>query len=116
VQVRFEYVTDAAINGEGLLLDDIAIPEIDYQSDFEKDDGGWDAAGFVRIENGLPQIFRLALILKGKDTTVQTIPISPDQTARIPLSIGSDVSEAVLLVTGTTRFTRELAYYSVEIR
>ena len=116
VQVRFEYVTDAAINGEGLLLDDIAIPEIDYQSDFEKDDGGWDAAGFVRIENGLPQIFRLALILKGKDTTVQMIPISPDQSARIPLSIGSDVSEAVLLVTGTTRFTRELAYYSVEIR
>ncbi|NOY99720.1 MAG: hypothetical protein GXP40_11055 [Chloroflexi bacterium] len=117
VQVRFEYVTDAAVNGEGLLLDDVSIPEIGYQSDFESDDGGWEAAGFVRVQNALPQTFRLALILKGSGgTTVQMIPVSDGQTAEIPLSLGGDVREATLVVAGTTRFTRELANYSIEIR
>ena len=41
IQLRFEYITDAAVNGEGLLLDDISIPEIDYFTDFESDNGGW---------------------------------------------------------------------------
>ena len=49
VQLRFEYLTDAAVNGEGFYLDDIAIPEIDYFTDFEQDTGGWQGAGFVRI-------------------------------------------------------------------
>jgi len=30
VQLRFEYVTDAALNGEGLLLDDLTIDAIGY--------------------------------------------------------------------------------------
>ena len=49
VQLRFEYITDAAVHGEGLLLDTLSIPEIGYSSDFESDDGGWTAEGFVRI-------------------------------------------------------------------
>ncbi len=35
IQLRFEYVTDAAINGEGFLLDDVSIDAIHYKSDFE---------------------------------------------------------------------------------
>lgn len=122
VQVRFEYVTDAAVNGEGLMLDDVSIPEIGYQSDFENNDGGWNANGFVRIENVLPQTFRLALILKGRNTSIQMIPVTSDQTAQILLSIGDDpggrddVNEAILVVTGTTRYTREQANYSIEMR
>ncbi len=116
VSLRFEYVTDAAVNGEGFLLDDLVIPEIGYQTDFEADDGGWQAAGFVRIQNSLPQTFRLALILKGNNgTRVTIIPINPDQTADIPIRLGSG-EEAILVVNGTTRFTRELAAYQFSIR
>ncbi|HLF73288.1 MAG TPA: choice-of-anchor J domain-containing protein, partial [Anaerolineales bacterium] len=115
VQIRFEYVTDAAVNGEGLLLDDISVEAIGYQSDFEADDGGWQAAGFVRVENVLPQSYRLALITKGDTTTVTEIPLNPDQTAEIPLSLKAG-DEAILIVTGTTRFTRQPAAYQIEIR
>ncbi len=45
-----------------MLIDDIAIPEIGYSADFEKDDGGWKAAGFARVQNVLPQDFRLTLL------------------------------------------------------
>ncbi|RME87141.1 MAG: hypothetical protein D6770_10185 [Anaerolineae bacterium] len=116
IQIRFEYVTDAAVNGEGFLLDDVSIPEIGYFTDFETDDGGWQGNGFVRVQNILPQTFRLALILEGQKTTVQSIPLSPDQMAEIPLSLGNDVSEAVLVISGTTRFTREPAGYRLEVK
>ncbi len=116
VQLRFEYVTDAAVNGEGLLLDDISIPEINYSADFESDDGGWQAAGFARIENALPQTFRLALISKGGETIVQTITVNPDQTAEISVDLGGEVDEVTLVVSGVTRFTRGEGSYTISIK
>jgi immune inhibitor A len=115
VQIRFEYVTDAAVNGEGFLLDDVRVDAINYQSDFEADEGGWEAAGFARVENILPQTYRLSLITQGDTTTVTHIPLSPEQTAEIPLSLQPG-EEAILIVTGTTRFTRLPAAYEIEIK
>ncbi len=115
VQIRFEYITDAALNGEGFLLDDVKIDAINYQTDFEVDNGGWEGAGFVRVDNVLPQTYRLALITKGATTTVTQITLNPDQTADVPLSLKSG-EQAVLIVTGTTRFTRQPAAYQMEIK
>jgi immune inhibitor A len=111
VQLRFEYVTDAAVNGEGFMVDDIAIPQMNYFADFEVDDGGWEAAGFVRIQNVLPQTFRLALISIGTETNVEYLILNPDVSLEVPLSFGQDVDEVVLVVSGTTRFTRLPAAY-----
>jgi hypothetical protein len=117
VWLRFEYVTDAAVNGEGFLLDDVSVPAVGYFSDFETDDGGWEAAGFVRINNSLPQTFRLALLTRNSNgVTVEIIPLTPDQVAEIPIQIGDDVQEVVLVITGTTRFTRQPASYEIDIR
>jgi hypothetical protein len=118
VSLRFEYVTDLGVNGEGFLLDDVSVPAVGYSADFEKDDGGWQAQGFARVENVLPQTFGLALIQKtGKGTTVQIIPVSADQVADIPLSVGQNgVSQAVLVVAATTPFTRLEAAYQISIR
>lgn len=114
VQIRFEYITDAAVNGEGFLLDDVRVDAIGYQSDFETDDGGWVAAGFARVENVLPQIYRLALIVEGDTTTVTQIAVNADQTAEFPLSLKSG-EKAILIVTGTTRYTRLPAAYQIHI-
>jgi hypothetical protein len=70
----------------------------------------------VRVENVLPQTFRLALIKQGQTTTVEMIEVNDDQTAEIPISIGGDVDSVTLAVSGTTRFTREEGSYTVEIR
>ena len=117
VQLRFEYITDAAVNGEGMLLDDLRIPEIDYFEDFESGAGGWDAAGFVRVQNLLPQYFRLALIAKSASlgTRVEYIDLDLANVTEIPLSIGGDVDEVVLVVMGATRFTRQTAAYRFAI-
>lgn len=115
VQVRFEYVTDAAVNGEGFLLDDISIDAINYKSDFEADDGGWVGDGFARVGNTIPQTYRLSLIIKGAETTVTSIEVESDQTAEIPLSLKSG-ENAVLIVAGTTRYTHQKAVYQIEIK
>jgi len=115
IELRFEYVTDPAVNLEGLALDDVSIPAIHYSSDFESDDGGWRADGFARVEDDLPQNFRLALIVKGDKTTVQNITLTPDQTADIPFSLKAG-QNAVLVVTGTERFTRLRAGFTLEIK
>ena len=55
ILVRFEMITDDGINQPGIAIDDVAVPEIDYFSDFESDDGGWQAAGWLLTDNRLPQ-------------------------------------------------------------
>jgi hypothetical protein len=106
VLIRFEYITDAAVNGEGLLVDDIAIPELEYFEDFEVGDGGWQAQGFARVQNVLPQHFRLALISHGADTTVQILVVPAANVLDIPID-----GETTLVVMGATRFTRQPATY-----
>ena len=116
IQLRFEYITDAAVEGEGMLLDDVSIDAVNYRSDFEVDNGGWKPDGFARIENTLPQTYRLALILKGNnETSVQNITVQADQTTDIPLSLKPGES-AVLVITGTQRFTRLPAGYTIKIK
>jgi hypothetical protein len=118
VSVRFEYITDPAVNGAGFLLDDVTVPAIHYSTGFETEDASWVANGFARIENAIPQTFRLALITHTAGaTTVRDIPLTADQSADIPLTIGQNgVKDVTLVVTGTTRFTRELAPYQFLIR
>jgi len=116
IQIRFEYITDAAVHGEGLLLDDVSVPEIGYFSDFEMDEGGWIAEGFVRIENGLPQTYRLALIHLDAAPRVEYLSVPGGNQLEIPVDKGDNGSHPVILVvTGTTRFTRQKANYWFEL-
>jgi immune inhibitor A len=116
VQLRFEYVTDAAVNNQGFLLDDVAVLETGYFSDFESDDGGWIGDGFVRIQNVLPQTYRLSVIHLGQNTTVDQYNLSGENAVAIPIEIGSGIDEVVLVVSGTTRFTTQKAAYRFNIQ
>ncbi len=113
--LRFEYITDSNMTGEGFLLDDLSIPEIGFSTDFETDVAGWQANGWAHIQNVLPQSYKLALISEGDVTNIESITIDPDVTADIPFTIGDAVDKVVLVVTGTTRFTRQLAPYRFNI-
>jgi hypothetical protein len=111
VLLRFEYITDAAVNGEGLMVDDISIPQTEYFEDFEAGDGGWEAQGFARVQNLLPQHLRLALVSSGSETTVQILDVPENNALDIPLNISGAVDNVTLVVMGATRFTRQTATY-----
>ena len=114
ILIRFEYVTDPAVNGEGLLVDDIAIQKLGYFTDFESDDGGWVGDGFVKVSKSLPQTFRVSLIKTGDGTAVEQFTIESGDTLRIPVD-GSLFDETVIVISGTTRFTRTSAAYQFRI-
>jgi len=108
VLLRFEYVTDAAVNGEGLLLDDVRLDAVGYDEDFEAGDGGWEAEGFVRLYNQLPQTFRAALVEFGGEPQVTYLTFDGNGRAETPVDLED---EAVLVITGTTRHTWQPGVY-----
>ncbi len=116
VYLRFEYITDAAVYHEGFLLDDVEIPEIGYFTDFEQDDGGWQAQGFVRIQNLIPQKYIVSLILLGDKTWVIPLELNEANQAVIPVQIGKQTKEIILVVSGASRYTRQKAGYQVTIQ
>jgi hypothetical protein len=116
VTLRFDYVTDAAVNGIGMAMDDFRLDAIGYASDLEQDAGGWEGAGFIRLMNALPQTYSLSVISEGNQTSVENISLEADNSTTIAVTIGGDVEKIVLVVTGTTPFTREKAPYQVEVR
>ena len=116
VTLRFDYVTDAAVNGIGMAMDDFRLDAIGYASDLEQDAGGWEGTGFVRLMNALPQTYSLTMISVGKQTRVQNISLEADNSTTFEVTIDEDVEKIVLVVSGTTPFTREKAVYQVEVR
>ena len=117
--IRFEHVTDDALNFPGWVIDDVALtasgPDgagLDYRDDTENGDGGWQAEGFVRINNFVPQRYLLQLITFGSEgeTTVERLPLRDDQSARWQLPL-AEADHAVLLVSGMAPVTTELADY-----
>jgi immune inhibitor A len=115
VLLRFEYITDAAVNGEGFVVDDLTIEAIGYSEDFEDGLGGWEPGGFVRLYNRLPQTYRLMLIEEGDETRVREIALDVEQHAEIQLSLGDVYDEAILVVIGTTRHTWQPAPYRFQV-
>jgi hypothetical protein len=76
VLIRFEYVTDQAALAPGWVIDDISIPEIGYFDEAEEDDG-WVSAGWLRMDNTLPQGWLVQLVvLEGRDMAVTRL-LSP---------------------------------------
>ena len=117
VLVRFEYVTDGAIHNDGLALDDIAVPEIAFFDDAESD-VGWDAAGFARIVNALPQEFFVQVILGLGDEEFEVLDVPLDENLRGAASIrglGTRYESTILVVSPVTVGTNRPASYKVTV-
>jgi hypothetical protein len=115
IVVRFEYITDDAVNLPGFVVDDITMPEIGYSDGFEADEGGWDPAGFIRHTNVLSQRWIVQLVLTGPNTTVKRLQLNEDQTGSWTIPLRGDVDRAIVTVSGLAPVTTEWASYSYEI-
>jgi immune inhibitor A len=116
ILLRFEYITDEALNLSGVALQDIRIPEINYAYNADSGDGGWQAQGFVRMINREPEKYGVQLISFGSDgrPRVERLNLADDQTGHWSLPL-SQVKNAVLVLTALARTTTEPAPYRLEI-
>ncbi len=118
ILVRFEYVTDDALNRPGFMLDDIAIPELGYSDGAENGLGGWEGAGWLLTDNRLTQRWLVQLVEISRDrVTLQRMELGAD--GRGTLTMQNDLSgltEAVLIVSALAPVTTETASYSYTVK
>ncbi len=113
VYLRFEYVTDDAVNKSGWLIDDISIPAIDYRTDFESGPDGWESEGWLLTDNRLEQRWLLQLLeFAGRELVdVRRISVDADGRAQIAVDGLGWRQSAVLAVTAFAPVTTEPAEY-----
>jgi hypothetical protein len=116
VLLRFEMVTDAGLNREGLAIDNIEIPEIGFRDD-ASEDTGWTAEGWVRVQNTLPQSWQVQLIVIGRDGISRLVRMPLNGNAgRYDLDLGGEARSAVLAISPVTQVTTEPGGYELSIR
>ena len=117
VMIRFEYITDDAVYLDGLLIDDVSIPEIEFHDD-PRDTDGWQADGFGLAGNPLVQEFVVQVVETAPDRSFRVSRLNLDDQNRGAMTLtglGSEVESVVVVVSPTTDGTRHSAGYVLEL-
>ncbi|HEU5087702.1 MAG TPA: hypothetical protein VFT99_09660 [Roseiflexaceae bacterium] len=113
VLLRFWMITDTAVDGTNILLDDIRIPQINLADGAENGDAGWQAKGFVPVSGTLPQRWDVRLVRENAgQTSVEPVQLDAQGHAEVALDDGE---RGVLVVTAVTPFTSRQADYRYSI-
>ncbi len=117
VLIRFQYITDDAVNYPGFFVDDISIPEIDYSYDAEADNGDWQSEGWLRTDNILKQRWMVQLIemVNGQDPVITRLPVDENGVGEWSIGDLSRNKEAILAISALAPVTTETAPYEYTI-
>lgn len=115
ILIRFEMLTDDAVNQPGLAVDNICVEAIDWCDDVESGDEGWEAAGFLRHNNVLEQHFSVTVVVPRERGEVEVLEVPLDVANRGELTFEIGDEPAYLVVSGLTRYTTEVAPYEFSI-
>jgi hypothetical protein len=118
IWVRFEYVTDDAVNQTGWFIDDVRIPALDYATDFEHGTDGWEAEGWLLTDNQLTQRWLLQVLEFEGDTLVKLRRVEVDTAGRAEVDISnlSNSRSAVLAISALAPVTTEPGVYELAVR
>ncbi len=113
VWLRFEYVTDDAVNTTGWFVDDVAIPALGYATDFEDGPDGWDSEGWLLTDNRLTQRWLVQLLTLEDNRLVEVaqVPVGADGRAIFDVPDLGRGRTAVMIVSGLAPATTEPAAY-----
>lgn len=117
VLVRFQYITDDAVNYPGFFIDDVSIPEIGYFDDMESGAEGWVSEGWILTDNILRQGWLLQLIEleDGQDPVITRIPVDENGVAQWTVENLGRRKHAFLAISGVAPVTTENALYEYTI-
>ena len=118
VWVRFEYVTDDAVNRAGWLIDDVCLVETGFCDDLESGTGDWEARGFVYSDNRIEQRYLVQVILweeRGEVLRVLQMPLDATQQGRLELRGLERQDRAVMVISGLAPVTTEGTRYEYSI-
>ena len=116
VLVRFQYVTDDALNDTGMCLRDLSVTGVGMQLT----EAGWVGDGFVLIDNLVRQEFIVQLMQKGE--TNRVVPVTLNLNAagvwvgELTLEPYDGLERTMVAITPTAPATRQKADYVLEVR
>ena len=114
VLLRFQYLTDEAINGTGLCVDRIAIPEIGF-SDATSGYGGWQVEGFVRTDNLVPQEYIVQVVEEGDGLRVRQMALDGDNRGEILIQGMERFDRVVVVVAALAPKTTQNASFALAV-
>ena len=115
ILLRFESISDDAVHLAGMTVDAISIPQLHF-SDNVSTDNGWQADGWIRSNNVLPQQYLVqAVVYKAGQTTptITQVPVdlaSGAGTVTFP-DFGGSVTRVLLAVSAMAPTTMTPARY-----
>jgi hypothetical protein len=116
IYIRFEVITDDAVNQPGMAVDNVCVPEIGWCDDVELETRGWDAEGWVRHNNALAQHFSVqAVVPTNSGYSVLPLTLDGQNQGQLTFDIPSSRQPAYLAISGLTRSTTNPAIYRLEI-
>jgi hypothetical protein len=116
ILLRFEMVTDDAVNKPGLLIDNLRIPEATWQDDVEAGAGDWKSEGWIRTDNAVRENWLVQVMEIGGGTlTVERVNVGPDGIGELKIQNMGELDEVTVAVSAIAPVTTEKASYSYTI-
>jgi len=117
VLIRFDLLTDDAVNRPGLCLDDISVSAIDFFDDVETGEGDWRGVGFIRHDNRLRQRWLVqAVAVAGQKIEVTRLEVADDGAGDWQFTdIGGGAVRLFLVVSAMAPKTTERARYQLSL-
>jgi immune inhibitor A len=118
IALRFEYVTDAAVNQSGFAVDDVEIVidgDIAFSDDMEDGSGNWIAEGFVHLANVLPQEWIVQLVTYGHQPQVERLLMLDATSGEWTIDLSNQQDEAVIVISALAPVTTEAATYTYTV-
>ena len=115
VWVRFQYVTDDAINASGACFRDLSIDITNAGPGISADDPDWEAQGFVFTDNVVRQEFQVQLITTGDEPQVRQVTLDSNNAGDITVLPPDDGERLIVVVAALAEKTRRPVSYTLSV-
>ncbi len=109
--VRFQYVTDDAVNAIGACIRNLSISAADIETGTQD----WEDNGFIFTNNLVRQKFQVQLIITGAEPQVRQINLDIYNRAEIDLDAPAQGQRYIVAVGALAEKTREQASYTLAV-
>jgi len=115
VWVRFQYVTDDAINASGACFRDLSSSIDGAAPAIAADDPDWEAQGFVFTNNVVRQEFQVQLITSGEEPQVRQVPLDANNAGEVTVLPPGDGERLIVAAAALAEKTRQPVIYTLSV-
>ncbi len=113
--VRFQYITDDAVNANGACFRDLSIERPGAAAGITADGLAWESRGFVFTDNLVRQEFQVQLITTGVEPQVRRLNLDANNAGELTVLPPGDGERLIVAVGSLAEKTRQPAGYTLSV-